>query len=206
MTIFLKIGKIFVNDMKGEELESLSCAELVEHLLAGISDAFGVLYTRYFSFIRNCCSKIVSSTDMGEELAQTAFVKALEQIQFFKPDGGTKSFKRWIWKISFRLSLDHLRSCSRERKALLIALEKSFNTRGEDLNPGKVAQNREYRDVLLEAVIELPELTRNCFVGHYLLRLKIIDICAALSLSKHQVDHQLLIARRIIGKRLGGLL
>jgi RNA polymerase sigma-70 factor (ECF subfamily) len=188
--------------VKGEQLESLSCAEMVKRLLAGISGAFGMLYGRYYSFVRNTCLKIVNNKEMADDLTQATFLRALEKIQYFQAKSGTKSFRKWIWKIAFRQSIDHLRFLSLDNKAITIALKRGMITATGELNPGKSAQKKEHMDILLDAVSRLPELTRNCIISHYFLGLKYVDICTAYCLTENQVTHQLFVGRRILTWKL----
>lgn len=80
--------------------------ELVEAWQAGDASAFDDLYTRYFDRLRAFCQRRVGDRVEAEELAQEAFVKALQALPRFD---GERRFYPWMTVIASRLCIDHHR-------------------------------------------------------------------------------------------------
>ena len=187
-------------------MNSLSCAELVRRVLAGTCEAFGVLYGRYYDFIRNCCFKIVKNPEEARDIAQATFLRALEKIQYFRPESGNKkSFRKWVWRIAFNQSIDYLRFESREKETTRTAFEKGNIGSSKEPDPGKSVQDKERRGFLLETISRLPEITKKCVVSHYLLGLTYNDTAIAHTLTINQVLHQLDVGRRVLRGKLRGI-
>jgi RNA polymerase sigma-70 factor (ECF subfamily) len=79
---------------------------LVEAWQAGDASAFDDLYTRYFDRLRAFCQRRVGDRVEAEELAQEAFVKALQALPRFD---GERRFYPWMTVIASRLCIDHHR-------------------------------------------------------------------------------------------------
>jgi RNA polymerase sigma factor (sigma-70 family) len=84
--------------------------ELVEAWQAGDASAFDDLYRRYFDRLRAFCQRRVGDRVEAEELAQEAFVKALQALPRFD---GERRFYPWMTVIASRLCIDHHRRRSR---------------------------------------------------------------------------------------------
>lgn len=83
---------------------------LVEAWQAGDAAAFDELYRRYFDRLRSFCRRKVGDAAEAEELAQEAFVKALQALPRFD---GERRFYPWMTVIASRLCIDHHRRRAR---------------------------------------------------------------------------------------------
>jgi RNA polymerase sigma-70 factor (ECF subfamily) len=79
---------------------------LVEAWQAGEPAAFDELYRRYFDRLRAFCQRRVGDRADAEELAQEAFLRALQALPRF---GGERRFYPWLTVIAGRLCIDHHR-------------------------------------------------------------------------------------------------
>ena len=95
---------------------------LVERWQAGDRDAFDDLYRRHFTRLRSYCQRRVGDRDPAEEIAQEAFVKALQALPGF---AGERRFYPWVTVIAHRLCVDHHRRLGRVHPV-------------EDVDPGSV--------------------------------------------------------------------
>jgi RNA polymerase sigma-70 factor (ECF subfamily) len=108
--------------LRVEDIDLAADRALVERWQAGEHEAFDDLYRRYFDRLRSYCQRRVGDRDTAEELAQEAFVKALQALPRF---AGEKRFYPWVTVIANRLCVDHHRRNARVRPV-------------EDIDPGVV--------------------------------------------------------------------
>src|SRR3954453_7275614 len=93
-----------------EDIDLTRDRELVEAWQAGDPSAFDDLYRRYFDRLRAFCQRRVGDRADAEELAQEAFVKALQALPKLE---GERRFYPWMTVIASRLCIDHHRRRSR---------------------------------------------------------------------------------------------
>ena len=81
-------------------------AELIAATLAGHSDAFGRLVTKYQDRLYNTLVHVVGSTEEAEDVAQDAFVQAFLKLKSFK---GHSAFFTWLYRIAFNVAISQRR-------------------------------------------------------------------------------------------------
>lgn len=79
---------------------------LVEAWQAGDASAFDELYRRYFDRLRAYCQRRVHDHAAADDIAQDAFVKALQALPRLT---GERRFYPWMTVIASRLCIDHHR-------------------------------------------------------------------------------------------------
>lgn len=84
----------------------MSDAELVERARNGDRDAFGELVERHQQAVFRTALAALRSREDAEEVAQEAFISALERIHGFRGDA---SFKTWLLTITWNRALDRRR-------------------------------------------------------------------------------------------------
>ena len=92
--------------IRADEIDLTRDRLLVEAWQAGDAAAFDDLYRRYFDRLRAFCQRRVGDRTEAEELAQEAFVKALQALPRFD---GERRFYPWMTVIASRLCIDHHR-------------------------------------------------------------------------------------------------
>jgi RNA polymerase sigma-70 factor (ECF subfamily) len=98
--------------LRVEDIDLAADRELVERWQAGEHQAFDDLYRRYYDRLRAYCQRRVGDRDTAEEIAQEAFVKALQALPRF---AGERRFYPWVTVIASRLCVDHHRRVGRVR-------------------------------------------------------------------------------------------
>ena len=117
---------------------SFDDAALVEQCRQGDMQAFGSLVAKYQDRIFNMVFRMCGRRADAEELAQEAFLKALERIGQFR---GQSQFYTWLFRIAANLTISHRRRSGRVRFQSLTAPEEFEQGQAEALTAA-VARRR----------------------------------------------------------------
>jgi RNA polymerase sigma-70 factor (ECF subfamily) len=115
-------------------------------------DAFGLLYEQYVDKIYNYVYYRTGNRHDAEDLTAKVFYQALNHIPRFVQRGAP--FSSWLYRIAHNLVANWHRDRSRRK---VVSLDKLALVRmQEDASPFEQAAQNEQREVLLEAIRELP--------------------------------------------------
>ena len=122
-------------------------------------------YRRHIGKMVGVCYRYVADWDLAEDLAQDAFLAAMEKASTFRAFG---SFEAWLKKIAVNQALMHLRDCPE-------MVEWDENLHGqevvEEADDQAVLQKDFSQEELLDAIGKLPVKQRTVFnlyaVEHY---------------------------------------
>lgn len=83
---------------------------LVERARDGSRQAFEALVRRYQEPVYFLCYRYVRDHDTAAELAQRAFIRAMDSIRDLRQ---SEIFRSWLFKIAVNLALNHLRDAAK---------------------------------------------------------------------------------------------
>lgn len=86
---------------------------LVKAAQAGSMDAFGDLYSRYYSDVHGYCLRRTGSRQLAEDCASETFVRALKSVASVSFQG--RDFGSWLMKIARNIIIDDAKSGWRRR-------------------------------------------------------------------------------------------
>ena len=182
--------------------EGLSDLELAQRLQAGDKDAFGLIYARHYRYVNYYCAKFVRNEKDVEDLTQDAFIKVLTKINQFDPHEKTANFKGWMTRIAFSRAMNYLNRESKRRNFELCALEK--RNVGSNVEPRAEQEllKKEFTSTFWKVIKTLPEPARQCFVCHYVLEIKYVDLCRVYGLRRHQIAPLISLGRQRLAREL----
>lgn len=130
-------------------------------MAAGDVKAMEVLYDRYNRAVFSFALRMLGNREQAEELLQEVFVRAWRQARRFSEGRGT--YITWLLSITHNMAIDEIRRQNRRpRKAesadpvLMLA-----NVRDENPSVEEQALLGDMRDVVTEAMAQLPEAQRS---------------------------------------------
>ncbi len=85
---------------------------LVESCRRGDRTAFAALVRRYLRPLYNAAYRVLGNVDDANDITQGVFVKVLERLDEYDPEG---KFFSWIYRIAINESINVLRSRGRDR-------------------------------------------------------------------------------------------
>ena len=158
-------------------------AALVREVAAGSEDALGMLYDQYVDAVYAASSRLTADRQIAEEVVQETFLALWNRAELFDPAVG--SLAAWLHTIARNRTVDRLRAAGR-RPSLVpfsatsgedeqdsAALDRLVATGavlgGAPLGPGPEGElaTTELRQVLREALEELPDAERTAIVLAY---------------------------------------
>jgi RNA polymerase sigma-70 factor (ECF subfamily) len=166
-------------------------ASLVVAVQAGDTAAYAELFRRHYLSVRRACARRLRDASEADEVAQAAFVRALERIDRC---GGERRFGAWVQVIAQRLCIDTIRARTRTtpREDPLAGGERELGPN----TPEDRAIDADRAATLRAALSTLPPRQRDVVIARDLEDRRPPEIAAAFGLSVGAVDSLLLRARR----------
>lgn len=172
--------------------------ELVADVRRGSREAAGRLAERYLRSSRAVALAIIGDVAGAEDVAQDAFVYAIDRIaECRRPE----SFGAWLMQIVRNRSRNHVRDRKTGRH---VDLDHS-PIPGAAASPLLEAERSQLRERLLAALAELPEVRREVVLLHDLEGWTHREIGERLTLPPGTVRSHLHHARRALRESLGGM-
>lgn len=101
-------------------MDQIEDRRVVEDVLCGDKDAFGILVRRYQKPIYNLMLRACNQSEEAADLTQETFVKAYEKLELFKKD---RSFFTWLYSIG----VNHVRDYLRQNRPMLMMSEEDLD-------------------------------------------------------------------------------
>lgn len=172
-----------------------SDAQLVARLRRGSREAAGRLAERYLRPSRAVALAIVGDVAAAEDVAQDAFVYAIDRIDDLR---NPERFGGWLMQIVRNRSRNHVRDRKTDRHVTLDMAP----VRSGAPSPAREAERSQLREHLLAALAELPEDRREVVLLHDLEGWTHREIAERLELPQGTVRSHLHYARRAMRERL----
>lgn len=171
----------------------VSDAQLVEqYQQSKNSDAFGVLYHRYYEKIFRYCFSILKDREAALDLSQEVFLKAAEHLDRLK---NPLTFSSWLFRIAHNECIDHCKAGGKTT-AIPDALQVSLQEEETDTELFLVREKQ--FDAMQELMQELGEDARTMLHLKYLEHYSIQDLQERYHLSESAVKMRLSRARHRI--------
>jgi RNA polymerase sigma-70 factor (ECF subfamily) len=171
------------------ELEST----LIAKSLDGDRAAYGELVCHYHSGVVNVVYRMCADAWLAQDAAQTAFIKAWERLDKFKP--GT-SFRNWLYRIAVNSARDCLR---REKETVDIS---GLNLATRRHSPEAHTEQSERIEIVRQAVAALPEASRAALILREYEGLSYQEIAETLDIPLGTVMSRLSYARKRLTETL----
>ena len=184
-------------------------AALVERTRSGDMQAYGLLVAKYQDRVFNAAYKMAGQREDAEELAQEAFLKALEKISQFR---GQSRFYTWLFRITVNLVISHRRRSGKIRFQSLAAADELALTQAAGLearksgrSPQAAAIKAETRLRVAQAIEELDDEMRLAIVLRDMEDMDYSQIADVLSVPTGTVKSRIHRARMVLKEKLADL-
>lgn len=175
--------------------------EYISRVRLGNREAFAPLVRRYQRQVEGYCTRMLSDSEQGKDLAQETFVKAFQALHHFRADS---SFKTWLFRIARNCCIDALRTRYRSKTVTFNNLldEDVLLSSNPDLQSENTGKRVEADDLVSKVLNRLPPLYREVIVLREIEELQYEEIAETLDCSIDAVKARLKRARIEIAKIL----
>ena len=182
------------------EMENLSDQQLIKLVLKGEKDAFSVLVMRYQKQIYSLTYRFTNNPEDARDLAQEIFIHLYRVLPKYD---GKRNFFSWMYKVASNVCCNALR---REKQQQTFPLDKVINfsplTVPRDIHPEEYYERREMRELVRQAVAELPDKYRLPIILRYMEDLSYREIAEILDLPITTIETRLYRGKALLQKRL----
>lgn len=183
--------------------------ELIHEIRAGSNDALETLVSRYESRVYSLAYRMMGNKEDAEDVLQDTFLNVVRSIDGFR---SRSSFSTWLYRIAANAALTKLRKRSKREKSEGEFLDEVYSVKDAahaesslvDWSDGPVERllDEEARQVMDEAIAELPEKYRVVFVLRDAEGMPAAEVAKILDLSIPAVKSRLHRARLYLRNRL----
>ena len=161
---------------------------LVKRCLNGDGEAYSALVEKYYKIIFRLAQKILKNYDDAEEITQSVFVKAYENLNKYNP---RYKFFSWLYRITINetLNLSKKKSYSEEINENI--------TSNED-NPGETFDRNDLGEKIQDALMELDMLYRLPVVLKHFLNYSYKELSDLLGIPEKTVKSRLFTGRQLL--------
>jgi RNA polymerase sigma-70 factor (ECF subfamily) len=177
----------------------LSDAEVIEKVLAGDVEAFGILVDRYQHAFAAYATQMTGSPDDAADVIQESLVRA---FRFLGRCQDPANFKAWLFRIVSNQCKTYIARVSGKRS---LPLETAAELSSRD-DPARDATVADLRRRVREALLDLPADQREALLLKYVEGLSLPEMAEALSVSVPALKMRLLRGREGLREKLEGLL
>jgi RNA polymerase sigma-70 factor, ECF subfamily len=176
--------------------------DLIAAAQRGDQFAFGILVGRYRDGVVSVVYRMCGDTQVAEEAAQEAFLRAWQHLAGYQP---RYSFRAWVYRIAVNAALDVLR---REKHTVDIdnMPDEELVRGGAGDSPETVVEKKERARRVQFAIAALPAPSRAVLVLREYGGLSYVEIAGALEIPLGTVMSRLNSARAQLRQALAGLL
>ena len=174
--------------------------QLVDAARGGDHRAFEALVLKYQDRIYRLIQRMVSGSDVVDDLAQEVFIRAYRSLGDFK---GESSLYTWLYKIALNLCRNHYRT--RGRKPAHEELDEADGATGVEAGggtPEDEVSRREFWDHLRRGLDELPAEQREAVVFCDLEGMSYEEMASVIGVPIGTVRSRIFRGRRALQERL----
>jgi len=178
--------------------------EVILQAKEGDKLAQGKIVKQYEHMVYNIALRLMGNAEDAEGVMQETFIKVLDALPSFR---GDSKLSTWIYRIAANFAMMELR----KRKRIFLSLDDyTFNenrdfasfTRSITENPETLLQNNELREVMDEAIEELPPKYKTAFVMKDLQGLSLKQVAKILDMNIATVKTHVRRARLFLRDKL----
>jgi RNA polymerase sigma-70 factor (ECF subfamily) len=161
---------------------------LIRQCLNGDINAFENLVDKYQKQILNVAYRMIHDFDEAEDIAQSVFIRAYENLKAFNPK---YKFFSWIYRIAVNESLNYLNKKSRKEE-----LNKNLITKEKTLD--QIVDGIELSEKIQDALIVLDLNYRVVIVLNHFMDFSYKEISDILEIQEKTVKSRLFTARQLL--------
>lgn len=180
-------------------MDDANMMALVEQAIAGDAQAFEELCRQKAKSILYLCIKVMGNVHDGEDAAQEVLIVMQKHITRLR---SPEAFSSWLYQITVRKCRKMKKQMQSKQVTYLESEADNLQEDRGDFLPQEFADKAESKEVVMEAISELPENCRICVILFYYEALKYKEIATVLGIKTSDVGSLIAKSKKLIRKRL----
>lgn len=173
----------------------------LERIKMGEVAAYAFLVDKYKSMVYTIALKILRNREDAEDVAQECFLKAYQQIRQFQ---GKSKFSTWLYTITYRTALSHLKENRIQTSAITDELKETYTTTYETPQHEELQLKQEVARIK-DAIQNLPSIEALLVTLFYINDSTVKEIHEITGLSVTNIKIKLFRARKKLERKLSFL-
>lgn len=174
---------------------------IINKVLEGDRNAFGILVNRYQDMAYTIAVRLLNDPDEAADIVQESFVKSYEVLESFR---GEAKFSTWIYRIVYRKSLDRIKAIKRRRSDAFDEVEERHMAVEGVENAMHILLKDERKALVKMAISRLKEEEQTLITLYYFEESSIKEISEILGLGMENVKVKLFRTRKKLFNLLKG--
>lgn len=167
------------------ESKSLTDEEVVDRIRAGETGLFEVIMRRYNQRLYRVARAILHNDGEAEDVMQDAYVRAYEHLDQF---AARAPFSTWLTRIAVHEALTRVRLRNRNQPFDDAQLDgETMQIKSQSPDPEQIASGAQVRELLEQAVLDLPENYRTVVMLRDIEELSTAETAETLDLTEENV-------------------
>jgi len=169
---------------------------------------FETIVKQHQDRVLNICFKFSRNREDAEDTAQEVFIKVFRSLDKFK---GDSKLSTWIFRIAVSKSLDAIRKKKRKKRfssvKQILGIDENFTEPegSADLQPDRILENKEDREILNKAISKLPDNQRIALILSQLDGFSYKETAAVMETTVASIESLIFRARKGIKKHLSSI-
>ena len=160
----------------------------VSRCLNGDTEAFDALVEKYYKIIFRLARKILKNYDDAEEITQSVFVKAYENLNKYNPK---YKFFSWLYRITINETINFSKKKDHTEKI-------NENIVNDEYDPDKIYNQNELGEKIQDALMELDMIYRLPVVLKHFLNYSYKELSDLLGIPEKTVKSRLFTGRQLL--------
>ena len=177
--------------------------DLVKQTLAGDQQAFEILVKRYEKQIFSLAYRLCSDYDEATDLAQEAFLQIYKVLDRYD---NQKKFFSWMYRVAHNTCINALNRRPKNTMAVEDVSIYMGETTDTSSQPETYYTNKELRQQIDQAILNLPDNYRDIIYLRYIQELSYQQIADTMQLPLSTIETRLYRGRQLLQKSLNSFL
>jgi RNA polymerase sigma factor (sigma-70 family) len=182
-----------------DELNSLEDTDIIKRILKGEHNLYSLIIRKYNQRLYRVGLSIVKNESDVQEIMQTSYIKAYENLSKFRFESG---FSTWLTKILVNESFMHLKKKDRSVAIDDLNLLPQVYNAADMQTPLTTVLNIELKTILEHSILQLPDKYRTVFIMREMENISVAETMECLALTEANVKVRLNRAKVMLRKTL----
>lgn len=172
--------------------------DIIRLIIKGDSQLYSEIIDRYSGKVYSTAYSYTHNQEEAKDLVQEILIKTYNSLNGFKADA---KFSTWLYRIAVNSCIDW----SRKKKSKVIMTAISFEDTdildiivSDAEGPEEQLLQQENKEVIRNAVDDLPEIYKTVLILYYFEELQVQEICSILDIPKKTIETRLYRAKKLL--------